>query len=272
MSVSPANPVLVVCVPLAASLLLAVAGPRSRDGAALVALAATLAAALAVLSLGPAVFAGQVPAWSLPWLPLPGADLGFRVDGLAWLFAFLITGIGALVVLYARYYLGPEEAGGRFFASLSFFMGSMLGVVLADNLLLLAIFWELTGLASFLLIGFWQERTDARQGARVSLAVTAGGGLALLAGALLLGQMAGSLKLEVVLAAGETVRQHPAYLPALVLVLLGAFTKRPVPLPLLAAPGHGGTDTRVGLPAFGHPGEGGRVPAGPSVPGAGRHR
>jgi multicomponent K+:H+ antiporter subunit A len=93
---------------------------------------------------------------SVQWLPALGLDLGLRLDGLAWLFALLITGIGALVVLYAAWYLDPDDdPSRRFFVFLLLFMGAMLGVVLADNLVLLVLFWELTSLASFLLIGYW---------------------------------------------------------------------------------------------------------------------
>src|SRR5690606_17219533 len=105
------------------------------------------------------------------------------------------------------------------------FMGAMLGVVLSENLLLLLMFWELTSLASFLLIGFWNARSDARQGARMSLTVTGGGGLALLAGILLIGHMVGSFELTQVLAAGDVIRAHALYPLTLILVLLGVFTK-----------------------------------------------
>ena len=115
-------------------------------------------------------------AW--PWLPFPGADFGFRADGLALVFALLVVVIGALVILYARYYLDAADPMARFYAFFMLFMGAMLGLVLAGNLLLLAVFWELTSLASFLLIGYWQHRADARQGARMALVVTGAGGLA----------------------------------------------------------------------------------------------
>ncbi len=147
------------------------------------------------------------------------------MDGLAWLFALLITAIGALVVLYAAYYLSPDDPSPRFFRFLLLFMGAMLGLVLADNLLLMVVFWEGTSLASFLLIGYWHTRTDAREGAKMALTITGAGGLALLAGVLILGHIAGSFRLDDVLAAGATVRAHPLYLPALLLVLAGAFTK-----------------------------------------------
>lgn len=178
-----------------------------------------------LLWLAPRVFAGERLLVSYDWLPELGLNLSLRLDGLGFLFALLILGIGLLVILYARYYLSEREPVGRFFSYLLLFMGAMLGVVLSENLLLMMVFWELTSLSSFLLIGFWGNRGDARKGARMALAITGGGGLALLAGVLLLGQMAGSFQLSDVLAAGEQIRAHALYPLALVLVLLGVFTK-----------------------------------------------
>ncbi|MEE4465620.1 proton-conducting transporter membrane subunit, partial [Azotobacter chroococcum] len=133
--------------------------------------------------------------------------------------------IGILVIVYARYYLARHEPMGRFFAFLLLFMGAMLGLVLSENLLLMLMFWELTSLSSFLLISFWHHRSDARRGARMALTVTGGGGLALLAGVLLIGHIVGSFELSEVLAAGETIRAHGLYPLTLILVLLGVFTK-----------------------------------------------
>ncbi len=216
---------LAVLLPLLVAWLPALAG-RAARGASAWAAAAVAAASLGLIaSLAPRVFAGEVLTASWPWVPSLGLDLAFRMDGLGLLFALLITGIGLLVILYARYYLSEREPMGRFYAQLLLFMGAMLGIVLADNLLLLLVFWELTSLSSFLLIGFWQQRPDARQGARMALVLTGGGGLALLAGFLLLGEMAGSYSLGQVLASGDAIRAHPLYPVALVLVLLGAFTK-----------------------------------------------
>jgi multicomponent K+:H+ antiporter subunit A len=178
-----------------------------------------------VLASAPAVFSGEVLRASATWVPSLGLEFTLRMDGLAWLFALLIGGIGALVVLYAAWYLDPADPGPRFFTFLLLFMGAMLGVVLAGNLLLLVLFWELTSLSSFLLIGYWHRRDDAREGARMALAVTGAGGLALLAGVLLIGHIVGSLQLDVVLASGDAIRAHPLYETALVLVLLGCFTK-----------------------------------------------
>ena len=141
------------------------------------------------------------------------------------MFAVLVTVIGALVSLYARYYMSPEDPVARFYAFFLAFMGAMLGVVLSGNLVQLVVFWELTSLVSFLLIGYWHHRVDARRGARMALTVTGAGGLALLGGVVVLGHIVGSYDLDAVLASGDVVRAHPLYPVALVLVLLGAFTK-----------------------------------------------
>ena len=171
------------------------------------------------------VLAGDTLVQRIAWLPQVGLNLAFRLDGLGLLFAGLILGIGLLVILYARYYLSERDSLGRLNAYLLLFMGSMLGVVLSENLIQLLIFWELTSLSSFLLIGYWKEREEARQGARMALAITGAGGLALLGGILLLGEITGSYELTTILASGPLIRAHPLYLPTLILVLLGAFTK-----------------------------------------------
>ncbi|MDH4288531.1 MAG: monovalent cation/H+ antiporter subunit A [Aquincola sp.] len=217
--------ILLALIPWLAAAVVAGLPAASRRGVAWVAGAAALGATALVLGAAGSIFAGEVLRWSVPWLPALGIDFGFRMDGLAWLFALLVGGIGALVVLYAAWYLDPADPARRFYVFLLLFMGAMLGVVLADNLVLLVVFWELTSLSSFLLIGYWHRRDDAREGARMALAVTGAGGLALLAGVLLIGHIVGSFKLDAVLAAGDVIRAHPLYETALVLVLLGAFTK-----------------------------------------------
>jgi multicomponent K+:H+ antiporter subunit A len=219
------NLLLLALLPFAGAALLGVVPNERRRVAAGVAGVVTLAALGLVLLAAPEIFRGQVLRWSVDWLPTLGLTFGFRVDGLAWVFALLICAIGALVVLYAAYYLHAEDPAARFFRYLLLFMGAMLGLVLADNLLLLVVYWEATSLASFLLIGYWNHRADAREGARMALTITGAGGLALLGGVLLLGHIVGSFQLDAVLAAGDAIRAHPLYLPALVLVLLGAFTK-----------------------------------------------
>src|SRR5690606_30901600 len=168
---------------------------------------------------------GRTLLMHLDWVPDIGLNIGFRLDGLSLLFALLITAIGVLVILYAAYYLGPDDPAGKFYAQLMLFMAAMLGVVLADNLLMLVVFWELTSVSSFLLVGYWGHRADARAGARMALAVTGGGGLALLAGLILLGQVGGSYEISVLLERGDIVRADPLYPVILGLVLVGCFTK-----------------------------------------------
>ncbi len=177
------------------------------------------------LWLYPAMAAGKVLRQVIPWVPGLGLDLVFRVDGFGWLFMLLICGIGTLVGLYARYYMSPDDPLARFFALLLAFMGSMLGIVMSGNVIQLVFFWEMTSLFSFLLIGYWHNGASARDGTRMALIVTSGGGLCLFAGVLLLGHVVGSYDLDAILAAGDVVRAHALYTPTLLLILLGAFTK-----------------------------------------------
>ncbi|MET4000814.1 monovalent cation/H+ antiporter subunit A [Marinobacterium sp. MBR-109] len=178
-----------------------------------------------VLQAVPQIFAGETLQQTFSWIPELGLELSFRLDGLALLFLLLILGIGLLIILYARYYLSPQDSMARFYAYLILFMTSMVGIVTSNNLLQLWMFWELTSISSFLLISFWHHKSEARKGARMALTVTGAGGLALLAGLLLVAHIVGSYDLSVVLASGDTLREHAAYPVALILVLLGAFTK-----------------------------------------------
>jgi multicomponent Na+:H+ antiporter subunit A len=159
------------------------------------------------------------------WLPAFEVSLSFYLDGLSLLFALLITGIGALIVVYAGGYLAGREDLGRFYVQLFTFMGAMLGLVLADNVIVFFIFFELTSLASYLLIGFYHNEEDSRVAARKALVVTGGGGLALLGGLVLLQQVTGTFAFSEMLSMGERVAAHPYYLGIFVLVALGAFTK-----------------------------------------------
>jgi multicomponent K+:H+ antiporter subunit A len=216
---------LVVLVPLLGALVppLAIRAGRNVCTAATAAVSGLSLAIL--LTHAPAVYGGEVPRVFVPWLPALGLSLSFFADGLGLFFAALILAIGLLIVLYARFYLGRGDPMGRFFGYLLLFQGSMLGIVLSDNVLLLVVFWELTSLSSFLLIGYWHHLPASRAGARMALVVTGAGGLALMGGMLLLGDIAGSFELSEILARGETVKASPLYLPALLLILLGAFTK-----------------------------------------------
>jgi len=214
-----------VFLPFFATALPFLAARHGRTWIALATAAAPLLALGLLLSQSSQVLAGEVVSFKYAWISQLGLNISFALDGLSYLFALLILGIGLLVILYARYYLSEQERAARFFTSLLLFMGSMLGLVLASNLLLMLMFWELTSLSSFLLIGFWSRQVAARQGARMALAITGGGGLALLAGILLIGQIVGSYELVDVLAAGDLLRAHALYPVVLVLVLLGVFTK-----------------------------------------------
>jgi multicomponent K+:H+ antiporter subunit A len=198
---------------------------RGRGTAAL-ATALVMATCLALLtSMIPDVMDGAILLAGVAWLPDWGLAMSLRLDGLGLMFSLLILGIGLLVALYAYYYLPEKDPLGRFYTLLLVFMAAMLGVVLSENLLLQVVFWEATSLASFLLIAYTSHRYESRLSARIALAVTGGGGLALFAGVLLLGHVAGSFELSAVLAAGAEIRMHPLYTPTLVLVLLGVFTK-----------------------------------------------
>jgi len=206
--------------------LLAIFFPSDKPGAtAWFAGAIALVCFLATAGLYPFVDAGSVLRYELEWVPQLGLSVSLRMDGFAWLFSALITAIGVLVVLYARYYMNAEDPVPRFFALFLAFMGSMLGVVLSGNLILLAVFWELTSIVSFLLIGYWHHNAHARDGARMALTITGMGGLALFVGLLLIGRVVGSYELDAVLASGNAIRNDPLYVPILILVLFGALTK-----------------------------------------------
>lgn len=159
------------------------------------------------------------------WVPTLSVNLSFYLDGLSLLFSLLITGIGFLVVVYSGSYLAGHRYLGRFYLYLFLFMSSMLGMVLADNLITLFVFWELTSLSSFLLIGFDHGKESSRKAALQALLVTSAGGLALLAGFILMGSAGGSSEISALLSQGDKLRAHPLYPAILILVLLGAFTK-----------------------------------------------
>ncbi|AVS74090.1 monovalent cation/H+ antiporter subunit A [Paracidovorax cattleyae] len=217
--------ILLVLLPFAGSLLAALLPANARNAESTLAGAVALFCAVQAALYFPEVAAGGVVRQEIAWLPSLGLNLVLRMDGFAWMFCMLVLGIGSLVVLYARYYMSAADPVPRFFSFFLAFMGAMSGVVLSGNLIQLVFFWELTSLFSFLLIGYWHHRKDARSGARMALTVTGTGGLCLLAGVLVLGHVVGSYDLDRVLAAGDLVRGHPLYLTALVLVLLGALTK-----------------------------------------------
>ena len=216
---------LLLALPFIGSAVAALLPTNARNAESLLAAAIALVLALQLAMLYPQVSAGAVVSERLAWLPSLGVDVIVRLDGFAWMFAMLVSAMGLLVIVYSRYYMSPDDPAARFYSLLLGFMGAMLGIVVSGNLVQLVVFWELTSVFSFLLIGYWTHRKDARRGARMAFTVTASGGLALLAGVLLLGHIVGSFELDAVLRAGDTVRSHALYPLALGLVLLGALTK-----------------------------------------------
>ncbi len=164
-------------------------------------------------------------AWTASWVPSLGLDLSFRLDGLSFLFACLISGIGTLVQIYALAYLREYPNRLKFHFYLTAFMLAMLGVVLSNNVLLLFVFWELTTITSYLLIGFNHENPTSRKNALQSLLITGAGGLAMLAGLILLGNMAESYQLTTILQQASVIHDHALFVPSLLLIILGAFTK-----------------------------------------------
>lgn len=209
---------LAALAPLAARLL-----PRAGGVVAGLALAG-VGAALTAAARSAAGGFGEVSV-SFPWLAQLGTTVSFRLDRLGLLFALLVTGVGALVLVYAWSYLADEPRRGRAIAGLLAFAASMLGLVLADDLLVLYVFWELTSITSWLLIAFHHERPEARSASWQALLVTAAGGLALLAGLVLLAIAADTWRLSEIVARAPAVAQHPLVPAASVLVLAGVLTK-----------------------------------------------
>ncbi len=176
-------------------------------------------------SLVPEIATGEPATGGYAWVPSYNLSFSWYLDGLSLTFALLVTGIGALIVLYAGGYLKGHAQQGRFLAFLFLFMGAMLGLVVSDSFLMLFIFWEMTSITSFLLIGFDHERREARRAALQALVITGGGGLFLLAGLLLLWNVTDVTQLSLALPYGEALKASPYYLAVLLLVLMAAFTK-----------------------------------------------
>jgi multicomponent K+:H+ antiporter subunit A len=216
---------LLIFLPFLGSAFAAMLSANARNTEAWLAGIVSALAFAAGAFLYPTISSGTVVHREIAWLPELGLNFTLRMDGFAWLFSMLVTGIGFLVVLYARYYMSPKDPVPRFFSFLLAFMGSMLGVVISGNLILLSIFWELTSIFSFLLVGYWYQNASARDGARMALTITGIGGFCLLVGLILIGQIVGSYDLDAVLAAGDRIRSHELYTPALLLIFLGALTK-----------------------------------------------
>lgn len=216
---------LIVALPFFGALLPGLMNSAGRQACAGVTFTVSLAAFVGLLTNLPAVIAGELVTARVDWIPAVGLNFTLMLDGLGFFFALLILGIGLLIIAYARSYLAREDNMGEFFTYLLLFQGAMVGIVLSDNILLLLVFWELTSLSSFLLIGYWKHLPEGRQGARMALTVTGMGGLAMIGGMLILGQIVGSYDLSVILKNRDLIQASPLYLPALILILIGCFTK-----------------------------------------------
>ena len=216
---------LIVALPFLGALLPGLMNSTGRVACAGVTFMVSLLAFIGLMTHLPAVMAGELVTARLDWVPLLGLNVTLMLDGLGFFFAILILGIGLLIIAYARFYLSREDNMGEFFTYLLLFQGAMVGIVISDNILILLVFWELTSLSSFLLIGYWKHLPEGRQGARMALTVTGMGGLAMIGGMLLLGQIVGSYDLSVILQNRNLIQASPMYLPALILILLGCFTK-----------------------------------------------
>jgi multicomponent K+:H+ antiporter subunit A len=214
-----------VAAPFVGSLAAAFLRPHARTLAALIATGAMLVCLAAGLVVSTRLAGGAPLRVTLDWAPSLGLAFDLRADGFSAIFLLLISGVGLLVSVYARYYMSAADPVPRFYSLLLAFAGSMVGLVLSGNVVQLVVFWEMTSLLSFLLIGYWHHGVAAREGARTALVVTSAGGFCLLAGLLLLARIAGSYDLDAILAAGDAIRRSPLYQPALALILLGAFTK-----------------------------------------------
>src|SRR4051812_41093430 len=263
---------LIVALPFIASVCAAFLPSRSRNAASWLAGSVALASTLLAAVLHRRIAGGEVVRFVASWAPQYGLEFNLRMDGFAWMFTMLVSGMGVLVVLYARYYMSAADPLPRFFAFLLAFMGSMLGVVLSGHLIQLVIFWELTSLSSFMLIAYWYHREDARRGARMSLIVTVSGGFAL-AGS------AGARPDRRQLRPGRRARGGRRHsLESTLPTRAGAgagrrlHQERAVSVSLLVAAGNGRAHAGVGLPALRNPGEGRGIPAHPSLARTVRHR
>lgn len=212
-------------ISLIGSIISSMTGKLSRNQSTGLTLVMPIIALIMIIYLAPAVLAGEVIRDTISWIPILGIDITFRLDGLALLFVLMILVIGILVIFYARYYLSSKDSMPKLYAYLMLFMTAMLGIVMSNNIIQLWFFWELTSISSFLLISYWWHKSEAREGARMALAITGAGGLALLAGLLILGNIVGSYNLDVILASRDIIHAHAWYEACLILILLGAFTK-----------------------------------------------
>lgn len=173
----------------------------------------------------PQVASGKTFIHTYEWIPSLNINFTTYLDGLSMILGLLITGVGSLVILYSIFYLSTKESLQHFYCYLLLFMGAMLGVVFSDNLMVLYVFWELTSVSSFLLIAFWNHRKASRLGAQKAMLITVSGGIAMLAGFLMLYMMTNSFSIREIIASIGDFTDHGLFIPTMILVLLGAFTK-----------------------------------------------
>ena len=159
------------------------------------------------------------------WLPSLGMNIALRLDALSLMFGLLISGIGTLIFIYAYYYLGQKNSLAKLYSLLMLFMAAMLGISLSNNLLILLVFWELTSISSFLLVAYWQRYEAAQRGSRIALTITGLGGLCMLGGFILLGQVAGTYQIDALFLQREMIQASPYFTAILLLILMGALTK-----------------------------------------------
>lgn len=215
----------IVLLPFLATLIAAVLPQNNRNYEAKLSLITALTCFVLIALQLPEIMSGVEIEERYNWIPSLGLVFTFRMDGFSSIFALLVSGMGTLISLYARYYMDPSDPRPRFYAFFLTFMGSMLGLVLSGNVIQMVIFWELTSMASFMLIAYWHHRADARRGAKISLTITATGGFALLASVLVMGYVVGSYDLDVILNSGNLIKSSEYYPFILITFALGCLTK-----------------------------------------------
>ena len=179
-----------------------------------------------LLSLNPSIASGKTIYLVLPWISSYDINLTANIDGLSLLFSLIVAGMGFLVILYSIYYMSKErEALDNFYVYLLLFLGSMLGLVFSDNVFVLYVFWEMTSISSFLLIAFWFQREKSRSGALKSMLITIFGGFSMLAGFILLSMVTDTYSIREMISRFEIIQSHYLFVPAMVLILTGAFSK-----------------------------------------------
>ncbi|MDF2856352.1 MAG: multisubunit sodium/proton antiporter, MrpA subunit, partial [Neobacillus sp.] len=179
-----------------------------------------------LISFIPLISKGNNATAILLWIPSYNINFTTYIDGLSLVFGLLIAGIGTLVILYSIFYLSKHrEALHNFYVYLLLFMGAMLGLVFSDNIFVLYVFWEMTSVSSFLLIAYWYEREKSRYGAQKSMLITIFGGLAMLAGLIMLSMMSDTYSIREMIRSVDAIVSQSLFIPAMVLVLIGAFTK-----------------------------------------------